>query len=135
MFAVVVLYRILVDLLLLPSSIEPVTLQPEPQLSNKPAKFSSSERIDDMVRNMKYFSPLTLAFCYWQVKMSDVSKKKTAFVTQHGLFEFLVMQTPLQSFKSNYPMKVGIYNIWTLDWSGLHGLDSGLAEVQPRNWH
>ena len=51
-------------------------------------------RIDDMLDqlgNMKYFSTLDLASGYWQVKMNDMSKEKTAFVTQHGLFEFRVM--------------------------------------------
>ena len=51
-------------------------------------------RIDDMLDqlgNMKYFSTLDLASGYWQVKVNDMSKEKTAFVTQHGLFEFRVM--------------------------------------------
>ena len=41
----------------------------------------------DQLGNMKYFLTLDLASGYWQVKMSDVSKEKTAFVTQYGLFE------------------------------------------------
>ena len=45
----------------------------------------------DQLGNMKYFSTLDLASDYWQVKMSDVLKEKTAFITQHGLFEFRVM--------------------------------------------
>ena len=51
-------------------------------------------RIDDMLDelgNMKYFSTLDLASGYWQVKMSEASREKTAFVIQHGLFEFRVM--------------------------------------------
>ena len=40
---------------------------------------------------MKYFSTLDLASGYWQVHMSRMSREKTAFVTQHGLFEFYVM--------------------------------------------
>ena len=51
-------------------------------------------RIDDMLDelgNMKYFSTLELASGYWQVKMSEASREKTAFVTQNGLFEFQVM--------------------------------------------
>ena len=42
----------------------------------------------DQLGNMKYFSTLDLACGYWQVKMSNMSKEKTAFVTQHGLFKF-----------------------------------------------
>ena len=45
----------------------------------------------DQLGNMKYFSTLDLASGYWQVKMSNTSKEKTAFVTQHGLFEFHVI--------------------------------------------
>ena len=59
----------------------------------KPDRFPLP-RIDDMLDqlgNMKYFSTLDLASGYWQVKMSDTSREKTAFVTQQGLFEFRVM--------------------------------------------
>ena len=45
----------------------------------------------DQLGNMKYFSTLDLASGYWQVKMSDTSREKTVFVTQHGLFELCVM--------------------------------------------
>ena len=45
----------------------------------------------DQLGSMKYFSTLDLASGYWQVKMNDMSKEKTVFVTQHGLFKFCVM--------------------------------------------
>ena len=48
-------------------------------------------KIDDMLDQLEYFSTLDLASGYWQDKMSDTSREKTAFVTQHGLFEFRVM--------------------------------------------
>ena len=51
-------------------------------------------RIDDMLDQlgeMKYFSTLDLASGYLQVRMSRTSREKTAFVMQHGLFEFHVM--------------------------------------------
>ena len=44
----------------------------------------------DQLENMKYFSTLDQAFGYWQVKMSVVSREKTTFFIQHGLFEFRV---------------------------------------------
>ena len=59
----------------------------------KPDRFPLP-RIDDMpdqMENMKYFSALDLTSGYWQVRMSDMSREKTAFVTQQGLFEFCVM--------------------------------------------
>ena len=43
---------------------------------------------------MKCFSTLDLASGFWQVKMSDVSREKTAFATQHGLFEFRMINAP-----------------------------------------
>lgn len=39
----------------------------------------------------QYFSSLDLASGYWQIKMSDESKKFTAFRTEEGLFQFTRM--------------------------------------------
>jgi len=55
------------------------------------------QRIDDILDelgNMKYFSTLDVASGYWQVKMSDASREKTAFATQHGFFEFKWLTRP-----------------------------------------
>ncbi len=51
-------------------------------------------RIDDMLDQLgkaQYFSTLDLAAGYWQIKVGEESREKTAFVTQQGLFEFRVM--------------------------------------------
>ena len=52
-------------------------------------------RIDDTLDSLSgsmWFSTLDLASGYWQIKMSEASKKKTAFVTPNrGLFHFKVM--------------------------------------------
>ena len=59
----------------------------------KPDKFPLP-RIDDLLDQLgksRYFSTLDLAAGFWQIKMSNSSKEKTAFVTQNGLFEFQVM--------------------------------------------
>ena len=51
-------------------------------------------RIDDLLDQLgksKYFSTLDLAAGFWQIRMSNSSKEKTAFITQNGLFEFQVM--------------------------------------------
>jgi len=45
----------------------------------------------EQLGNMKYFSTSGLISGYWQVKMSEASKEKTEFVTEHGLFEFCAM--------------------------------------------
>ena len=51
-------------------------------------------RIDDSLRllgNQQWFSTMDLASGYWQVAMSPEAKKKAAFVTNEGLFQFRVM--------------------------------------------
>ena len=51
-------------------------------------------RIDDLLDQLsgaRYFSTVDLASGFWQVQMEPASREKTAFVTPHGLYEFLVM--------------------------------------------
>lgn len=51
-------------------------------------------RIDDtldLLANNQYFTTLDLASGYWQVKMDNASREKTAFTTHVGLYEFTVM--------------------------------------------
>ena len=51
-------------------------------------------RIDDSLRllgNQQWFSTMDLASGYWQVAMSPEAKRKAAFVTNDGLFQFRVM--------------------------------------------
>ena len=51
-------------------------------------------RIDDLLDQLgkaQYFSTLDLAAGYWQIRINEASKEKTAFTTQQGLFEFKVM--------------------------------------------
>ena len=51
-------------------------------------------RIDDSLRllgNQRWFSMMGLASGYWQVAMSPEAKRKAAFVTNEGLFQFRVM--------------------------------------------
>ena len=51
-------------------------------------------RIDDLLDQLgqaKYFSSIDLASGYWQIRMSEESKEKTAFATPQGLFQFCVM--------------------------------------------
>ena len=51
-------------------------------------------RIDDLLDQLgkaQYFSTLDLAAGYWQIRINETSKEKTAFTTQQGLFKFRVM--------------------------------------------
>ena len=51
-------------------------------------------RIDDplwLLGNQQWFSTMDLASGYWQVAMSADAKRKAAFVTHEGLFQFRVM--------------------------------------------
>ena len=45
----------------------------------------------DQLGEAQYFTTLDLAAGYWQVRISNASREKTAFVTHQGLFEFCVM--------------------------------------------
>ena len=51
-------------------------------------------RIDDLLDqlgNSRFFTTLDLASGYWQIRLSQSSREKTAFAVPHGLFEFQVM--------------------------------------------
>ena len=51
-------------------------------------------RIDDSLNSLSgqaWFSTIDLASGYWQVRLSENAKPKTAFATHSGLFQFAVM--------------------------------------------
>ena len=59
----------------------------------KPDKFPIP-RIGDILDQLgesKYFSTLDVAIGYWEIKVSEESQEKIAFIMQSGLYEFQVM--------------------------------------------
>ena len=62
-------------------------------------------RVDELIDRLgtaKFISTLDLARGYWQVPMAAESRKKTAFVTAFGQFEFTVMPFGLHSAPSTF---------------------------------
>jgi len=45
----------------------------------------------DMLADKQWFSILDLANGYWQISVSEEARRKTAFTTHSGLFQFKVM--------------------------------------------
>ena len=45
----------------------------------------------DTLAENKWFSKLDANAAYWQIKIKSEDRKKTAFVTKYGLFEFTRM--------------------------------------------
>ncbi len=56
-------------------------------------------RIDDILealRGAKYFCNIDLGSGYWQIKVADKDREKTAFGSHLGLYKFLCMPFELQ---------------------------------------
>ena len=62
-------------------------------------------RTDDLIdalANSKVFSGLDLRSGYWQVRMAEDSVERTAFVTQSGQWEWLVLPMGLSNSPSTF---------------------------------
>ena len=81
-------------------------------------------RIDDSLRllgNQQWFSTMDLASGYWQVAMSPDTKRKAAFVTNEGLFQFRVMPFGLCNAPATFERLCG------MRWSCLVYLDDVIS--------
>lgn len=62
-------------------------------------------RIDDIIDSLNgsnYFSSLDLASGYWQIKIKESDKYKTAFISHAGLFQFNVMPFGLMNAPATF---------------------------------
>ena len=62
-------------------------------------------RIDDTLdalSGMKFFSTLDCQSGYWQLKLADSDKEKSAFITHQGLFQFAVMPFGLSNAPATF---------------------------------
>ena len=57
--------------------------------------------LDDL-RNGGWFTSLDLNAGYWQIKLADADREKTAFRTRSGLWEWLVMPMGLKNAGSTF---------------------------------
>ncbi|UYV63011.1 hypothetical protein LAZ67_2002842 [Cordylochernes scorpioides] len=74
--------------------------------------------IFDRLHGAKYFTTLDVAWGYWHVQMHPESVPKTAFVTNDGHYEFLVMPFGLKNAASTF-QKIIQQVIGTLLWKGV----------------
>ncbi|UYV69897.1 hypothetical protein LAZ67_7001124, partial [Cordylochernes scorpioides] len=74
--------------------------------------------IFDRLHGAKYFTTLDVAWGYWHVQMHPESVPKTAFVTNDGHYEFLVMPFGLKNAASTF-QKIIQRVIGTLLWKGV----------------
>ncbi|UYV75014.1 hypothetical protein LAZ67_12002096, partial [Cordylochernes scorpioides] len=74
--------------------------------------------IFDRLHGAKYFTTLDVAWGYWHVQMHPESVPKTAFVTNDGHYEFLVMPFGLKNAASTF-QKIIQKVIGTLLWKGV----------------
>ena len=62
-------------------------------------------RIDDalgILNGHKYFTSLDLNAGYWQIRMSEKDKEKTAFITDSGLWQFNVLSFGLTNAPATF---------------------------------
>ncbi|UYV75877.1 K02A2.6-like, partial [Cordylochernes scorpioides] len=72
----------------------------------------------DRLHNAKYFTTLDIAWGYWHVEIHPDSVEKTAFITNDGHYEFLVMPFGLKNAPSTFQLIIQPI-IGNLLWNGV----------------
>ncbi|UYV78277.1 hypothetical protein LAZ67_16000751, partial [Cordylochernes scorpioides] len=72
----------------------------------------------DRLHNAKYFTTLDIAWGYWHVEVHPDSVEKTAFITNDGHYEFLVMPFGLKNAPSTF-QRIIQHIIGNLLWNGV----------------
>ncbi|UYV70416.1 hypothetical protein LAZ67_7002937 [Cordylochernes scorpioides] len=72
----------------------------------------------DRLHNAKYFTTLDIAWGYWHVEIHPDSVEKTAFITNDGHYEFLVMPFGLKNAPSTF-QRINQHIIGNLLWNGV----------------
>ncbi|UYV73181.1 hypothetical protein LAZ67_10002104 [Cordylochernes scorpioides] len=72
----------------------------------------------DRLHNAKYFTTLDIAWGYWHVEIHPDSVEKTAFITNDGHYEFLVMPFGLKNAPSTF-QRIIQHIIGNLLWNGV----------------
>ncbi len=75
-------------------------------------------RIDDILDQMDgaiWFTTMDLASAFWQIKMKESDKEKTAFICREGLFQFRVMPFGLKNSPSTFQTMI-VKALGELNW-------------------
>jgi hypothetical protein len=93
-------------------------------------------RIDDTLDrmgNLEFYTSIDLAAGYWQIEIAEEDKKKTAFITRDGLFEFNVMPFGLTNAPATFQRLMNTV-LSNLDWTaGQAYMDDVLVESHDFN--
>ena len=60
------------------------------------------DEIFSKLANSKYFTKIDLSKEYWQIRLTEGSKEKTAFGTPDGLFQFMTLPFGLVTAPANF---------------------------------